>query len=254
MSNQASENNRLSSKEFWIADRGSDFEFRRTENNHSYDLLIKKYIPPVTQGTVLEIGSYPGTHLTTFGLLGYTLNGVDFNPDNAKGLPAWLQSEGFKTGYFTNDDFFEYQPVELFDVVSSFGFVEHFENYGEVIQRHLDLTKPGGYVVITAPNFYGFIQHWLHKTFDKENLSIHNVYSMQPDVWAKQLEEQGWEILYAGYFGGFWFWKGKPQLGWFKQKAIGLIERIIIRLRPLLWFESKAFSAHCGIVARKKNN
>ncbi|MFN5134083.1 MAG: class I SAM-dependent methyltransferase [Chitinophagaceae bacterium] len=248
------DNNRLSTKEFWIADRGADFTFRRTENKHPYDYLIKKYIPPVKEGSALEIGSYPGNHLTTFGLLGYTLNGVDFNPDNTKGLPTWLQSEGFKIGQFTNDDFFEYQPDELFDVVSSFGFVEHFENFEEVILRHWELTKPGGYLVITAPNFYGWLQYWLHKTFDKENLAIHNVYSMRPEVWSSLLKKHGCEILYSGYFGGFAFWKGKPKLNLIKRAMIWVIERVIIRVSPLIRFESKAFSAHCGIVAHKKIN
>ncbi len=244
------ETNRLSTQEFWVSDRGYNFNFQR-HTGHAYDKLILKYIPDTKNGTCLEIGSYPGPHLTTFGDLHYTLNGVDFNPDNAKGLPAWLKKEGFKVGHFAAEDLFQFKTDELYDVVCSFGFIEHFINYEEVIQRHIDLTKINGYVLITTPNFRGRIQYWLHKTFDKENLSIHNVKSMRPDLWANQLEENGFEILYQGYFGGFWFWKGKPHLTWVKRKLIWIIERIIIRVRPLFRFESAAFSAHCGIVARK---
>lgn len=247
------ENDRLSTKEFWISERGEDFHFKRQENGHAYDKLILKYIPVNQKGTCLEIGSYPGPHLATFGDLKYTLNGVDFNPDNEKGLPAWLSKEGFKVGHFTSEDLFQFKPDEYYDVVCSFGFIEHFIHFEEVIQKHIDLTKAGGYVLITTPNFRGWIQYWLHKTFDKENLSIHNVTSMRPDLWAKQLEENGFEILYHGYFGGFWFWKGEPRLNWLKRRLIWVIERIIIRIRPFIRFESSAFSAHCGIVARKVN-
>lgn len=247
------ETNHLSTQEFWTAGR-ENFEFKRHEKGHSYDQLIQQYIPENKNGTCLEIGSYPGPHLATFGDLGYTLNGIDFNPDNDTGLPAWLSGEGYKVGRFLSADLFSFSTAEQFDVVCSFGFIEHFLNFEEVIQKHIDLVKPGGYLLITTPNFRGAIQHWLHKTFDKENLAIHNVKSMRPDLWQKQVTLNGFEVLYQGYFGGFWFWKGQPELNGFKRKTIWLIERIIPRLRKMLWFESSSFSAHCGIVAHKKTN
>jgi len=246
-------NTKLTTSEFWTAPRPG-FYFKRHDKNHNNDVFILKYIPPTTTGTCIEIGSYPGPHLATFGDLGYELYGVDFNPDNVIGLPEWLKKEGFKVGKFWNSDIFEFDPKMMFDVVASFGFIEHFTNYEEIILKHAFLVNFGGYLLITTPNFRGTIQYWLHKTFDKDNLAIHNVQSMRPEVWAKVLKEHGFEIIYHGYFGGFWFWKGQPELGYIKRKLIWLIERIIIRIRHLLWFQSPGFSAYCGIVARRINN
>src|SRR5258705_7614303 len=137
------ESNRLSTQEFWVTER-KNFVFKRHEKGHSYDQLIQKYIPVNNNGTCLEIGSYPGPHLATFGDLGYTLNGVDFNPDNDKGLPAWLSREGYKVGQFRSADIFQFSTDERYDVVCSFGFIEHILNFDEVIRKHIDLVKTCG--------------------------------------------------------------------------------------------------------------
>jgi 2-polyprenyl-3-methyl-5-hydroxy-6-metoxy-1,4-benzoquinol methylase len=243
-------NVKLTTQEYWQSNRES-VVFKRQGVGHGIDEFIKQYIPITTNGSVIEIGSFPGPHLATFGDLGYELNGIDFCTDNATGLPQWLQREGFKTGDFWVSDFFEFTTPRQFDVVCSFGFIEHFLNYDEVIAKHAALVKKGGYLMITTPNFRGSVQHFLHKKFDKENLAVHNVHSMYPEKWAKQLEQMGFEIKYKGYFGGFWFWRGAEQLSPVKTKLLWLTERIIPRLRKLIWFESAACSAYCGIVAKK---
>lgn len=243
-------NDKLTTKEYWEANRES-LVFKRQEKGHGIDVFIKKYIPENRQGSAIEIGSFPGPHLTTFGDLGYELNGIDFCPDNGVGLPNWLKQEGFRTGDFWVSDFFEFNTERRFDAVSSFGFIEHFLNYDEVIAKHAELVKQGGYLMITTPNFRGSVQYFLHKQFDKDNLALHNVKSMYPDKWAKQLKALGFEIIYQGYFGGFWFWRGDEPLTPLKRKFLWVIERVINRVRKMLWFESAACSAYCGIVARK---
>lgn len=242
--------NNLTTKEYWVADPGY-YKFSRHEN-HEIDQFIKKYIPPNDQGSCIEIGSFPGPHLTTFGDLGYTLNGLDFHPLNEKKLPEWLISHGYKTGDFVSMDFFRFSPGKSFDVVASFGFIEHFQNYKEVILKHAGLVNEHGYLMITTPNFRGWIQQWLHNTFDKNNLALHNLDSMRPDAWATILQDAGFEIIYKGYFGGFSFWRDPEKMSTLKRKAIWVIERIITRLRKILWFQSGAFSAYCGIVAKKR--
>lgn len=241
---------RLTTQEYWTGENPS-FEFQK-HSNHAISDLIRKYIPPANGGNCIEIGSFPGPFLTVFGDLGYELNGIDFHSKNARELPDWLTSIGYKTAEFKTIDFFDYKSSRKFDVVASFGFIEHFQNFEDVTQRHGDLVKDDGYIVITTPNFRGWIQKWLHKTFDKRNLAIHNLDSMYPDEWAKVLKRQGFEVKYCGYFGGFQFWRDKEPMSGIKKPGIWVIERMIARLRKILWFESAAFSAYCGIVARKK--
>jgi 2-polyprenyl-3-methyl-5-hydroxy-6-metoxy-1,4-benzoquinol methylase len=243
------EKERLTTKQNWIYEN-PNFIFKR-HKDHEIERLIKNYIPIKTDGNCIEIGSFPGPFLTMFGDLGYTLNGIDFHPKNEKDLPEWLQSQGYKVDEFKTVDFFEYTTAKKFDVVASFGFIEHFENYKEVILKHAGLVNENGYIIITTPNFKGWIQRWLHKTFDKNNLELHNLESMQPKIWASLLAENGFEIKYQGFFGGFLFWRSIEQMNIFKKKILWIIVRVIPRLRKVIWFESKAFSGFCGLVAKK---
>lgn len=245
--------NKLTTKEFWVQP-GIQYEFSR-HKSHDIDTFIKKYIPKISNGTCIEIGSYPGPHLATFGDLGYTLNGIDFHPDNSLSLPIWLNKENYEVGIFQSVDFFEFETNQKYDVVASFGFIEHFINYKEVIEKHASFVANDiGYLIITTPNFRGCLQYFLHKFFDKKNLALHNTESMNPRIWKNILEEAGFEIIYHGYFGNFWFWHGHENLPKWKKKLLWVIERAIPRIRRILWFQSSIFSAYAGIVARKKAN
>lgn len=241
---------RLTTQDYWQS-QSSFAKFKRHEKGHGIDTFIRKYIPSVVDGSVLEIGSFPGSHLPTFGDLGYQVNGIDFCVENGTAVPAWLQKEGCKTGTFWVADFFEFSPSHQFDVVCSFGFIEHFEEFEKVILKHSSLVKDNGYILITTPNFKGVIQQLLHRYFDKNNLALHNLKSMQPALWAKLLEQNGYTVIYKGYFGGFWFWRGHEEFGRVKKGLLWLIERMIPRMRRLLPLEAKAYSAYCGIVAKK---
>ena len=244
-------NVKLTTQEYWQSNSESVI-FKRQDASHDIDVFIQKYIPSTRVGAAIEIGSFPGPHLATFGDLGYELNGVDFCIGNDVGLPKWLMSQGFKIGDFILCDFFDFKSDRQFDVVCSFGFIEHFLNYEEVIAKHADLVNKGGYLVITTPNFRGSVQLFLHKYFDKENLAVHNLESMQPKKWAEQLTESGFEILYKGHFGKFWFWHGTEKLSFFKRRLLWIIQRLVPVIRKLMISDSSAVSAYCGIVARRK--
>lgn len=242
---------RLTTKYYWV--HGPDpLSFGRHSPGHGLDNYIREFIPANPAGSVIEIGSFPGPHLATFGDLGYTLSGIDFHPANETAVPHWLQKEGFKTGEFMAGDFFETSLEKKYDVVASFGFIEHFKNFEEVILLHAALVKETGYLIITTPNFRGFIQYMLHKTFDKSNLAVHNLESMRPKKWAKILSDNGFEIITKGYFGNFWFWHGAEKHGKLKKAILRLAEHSVVFFRKVLWFNSSAFSAYCGIVAKKK--
>lgn len=245
------EQNRLTTKEYWTAVIPA-FQFERHQG-HAIEALIKKYISSTISGNVIEIGSFPGPFLAAFGDLGFTLNGIDFHPKNKTDLPAWLLAQGFKTGDFQTVDFFEFVTEKKYDVVASFGFIEHFKNYEEVIMKHATMVNENGYLIITTPNFRGWLQHWLHKTFDLRNLQLHNIESMQPAVWARILRANGFEIIFHGYLGGFQFWRSPERMNSLKKGALWVIERVITRVKKLLWFESPVFSGYCGVVAKKRS-
>jgi 2-polyprenyl-3-methyl-5-hydroxy-6-metoxy-1,4-benzoquinol methylase len=243
--------NYLTSKQYWISDVNS-FTFQTHPFDHEISVLIRKFIPRSPNSSCIEIGSFPGPFLTVFGDLEYKLNGIDFHPLNNCELPRWLKSLGYITEDFIESDFFSFSTERKFEAVASFGFIEHFLDYKDVILRHAGLVACGGVLIITTPNFKGLIQYMLHKVFDSKNLSLHNTESMKPKEWKAILEQEGFEILFCGYFGDFWFWHANEKLPFFKRKILWVLERVIPRIRKMLWFQSGTFSAYAGIVAKKK--
>jgi len=152
---------------------------------------------PGGPGECLEVGCFPGRFLTLFGERGYALSGIDF----AKGLervPVWLQSLGYDVGSFPKADFMTHDFGRRFDVVYSLGVVEHLTNWNEAIVRHAALVKPGGHLMIGAPNFSGLLQRVLHRYLDLPSYVTHYIPSMSAAAWAKILARIGFEILLEG--------------------------------------------------------
>lgn len=243
--------NNLTSKEFWVQSYGNvDLSY---DENHDISKLLLKYIPFNDKGNCIEIGSFPSNYLPILGKLGYTLNGIDFHPLNMSIIPKWLLNEGFSVDKFYSSDFFNFENSNAYDVVVSFGFIEHFKDFIHVIHKHTDLVKQNGYLVITVPNFQGFFQYILHFLFDRENLKRHNLSAMKPLQWKNYLLQNGFEILYVGYFGNFWFWvDNNDKRSTISRIFIKIIQRSLKLFRLISKSESKHFSAYAGIIAIKK--
>lgn len=213
--------------------------------------LINRYIERTENKNVVEIGCFPGRYLSVFGDLGYYLNGIDLTP-RIKELPLWLESQGYKVGDFLCDDFLNFKADRQYDIVCSFGFVEHFVNFDEVIKKHLDLVAQNGKIIITTPNFKGFIQNKLHLFFDRKNFEKHYIPSMDPFVWKNILEDSGFDILYCGWWGGFDFWSDNS--GGFFSKIIGFILNKLGKILRFFPINSQFFSPYSVAVARRKKS
>lgn len=242
----------LTNQAYWFDDY-KGLKFGKQSESHAINILLKKYVNQFPGGTCLELGSYPGPFLATLGEMGYQLNGVDFNPDNNVGLPNWLQQQGYNCGNFWVDDIQVFNTVEKFDLVCSFGFIEHFTNYEEIILKHIKFLKSKGVIVITTPNFRGGLQYFFHRLLDKENLRAHYLPSMYPANWARLLEENGFEIHYNGYFGNFAFWVKQPErLQGFSKLIYRMVCYLSVFFHRFIPFESSFYSAYCGVIAKKK--
>ena len=242
---------RLTDKEYWLQSYG-DHQFGKQDEKHDINIFIKKYIKKVKNGKCLELGSFPGPFLSTLGDLGYKLNGIDYHPDNATKLPNWLKSIGYHTENFMVEDIFNIKPSPQFDLVCSFGLIEHFTNYKEVIHIHSTFLKTGGTLLITTPNMKGWMQQIFRRILDKKNLDAHYLPSMNPKKWSKYLNDNGFRVEYYGYFGNFGFWVAEPQnqKGW-KKHLLQFVFYLSVFFRRFIPFESSAYSCYCGIVAQK---
>lgn len=139
----------------------------------------------VTAGDrLLEIGCAPGKILAWAAAeLGAEVAGLDYSEQGIAfsrklfadlGLTADLRCEDLLETSFENGSF---------DVVFSAGVIEHFDDPGPVVSRHMDLVRAGGVAVIAVPN-YGGIYGRLQRRLDPANLAIHNTTIMTPDAMA----------------------------------------------------------------------
>ena len=248
---------RLTNKDYWDSMYSGKTAFFDNKD-HSISYFLNQYLKNGDSKESLEIGSFPGAFQPTIARNGYKLNGIDFNEGNSKELPNWLKSLNIDIGKFHTYDFFLFiKDFETkYDLVCSFGFIEHFKNYEEVLKLHCNLVKPGGQLVLTTPNFRGWMQFIPHFLVDRQNLSKHYLPSMNPDKWRHILETNGFDVEYSGYFGGYSFWIDKrADKGTFMYVFQRFVEGAISQLKKIfsiLNFESSSFSCFCGVVATKR--
>jgi L-malate glycosyltransferase len=223
--------------------------FSKIEKDNLIRIWIEKYLPE-GKGDAIEIGAFPGSFLTIFGNMGYCLHGIDRVLGIETTVPQFLKSLNYVTGAFIQNDFLAYDFKEIkYDVVSSFGFIEHFTDWKDVIRKHADITKSGGYLILETPNFKGIVQRLIHWFLDRENFNRHIIDSMDPNKWRTILGND-FEILYCGWFGRFKFWVdiGKRN---FLQRIILRIAYFITPYLSKILPDHSAYSPWCGIIARK---
>lgn len=207
----AADQNKLSSQQHW-EDRWAgmekltlEFDPRRTSFREIDDLLSRN-LPRNPKLRFLEVGCYPGSYLWYFNKrFGYQVSGLEYVEaccDKARDL---LSRAGVN-GEIIHEDLFSYSAPEesLWDIVGSFGFVEHFEDTRNVIQKHLALLKPGGFLVITVPNHHGSNGQIL-KRVSREKYGIHNRMSYA-DLLMGIEGCEGVKVLEGGYLGRLGFW------------------------------------------------
>ena len=215
---------------------------------------VEAFIPPVSPQagkTCIEIGCYPGRYLAVFGERGYALYGVD-RCKQLPLLPEGLKNLGYRTGEFWNEDFMRFAPGMKFDVVASFGFLEHFTNYQEVLEKHVGLVKDGGFLVLTVPNFLGGVQNWLHRNFDALNYSRHYIPAMDIKSWNGILRNKGFCELYSGYFGGFAYWTEPEERGLWSRGVLKLLGKGSPFLKKVLTADRKLYSPYGGVILQKQ--
>lgn len=156
-----------------------------------------------TNGRVLEIGCAPGKWLAfmakTFGL---DPAGIEYSMAGMLATKRNFMLLSLNADEIINADFFELAPRDEYDVVMSFGFIEHFDNPEDVVARHLKWVKPGGKLVLGVPNFNGVykpLQRILkNEILDKHNLTIMNL------QWFKSLANKfNMEAEHVGFLGSF---------------------------------------------------
>lgn len=144
--------------------------------------LLERYVKENCR--YIEIGCAPGKLLAwVASVLKAEVSGLDYSEPGIAKCSALFDALGLKAKLYHEDLFNHQLQSASFDVVASFGVIEHFDDARPVVQRHLDLLKPGGVALITLPN-YGGIYGPLQRYCCSENLLLHNLEIMKPCALA----------------------------------------------------------------------
>jgi len=88
---------------------------------------------------------------------------------------------------------------KCFDVVGSFGLVEHFDNRQPIWNLSYSLLSKGGVCLCVAPNLSGI--NWFFAHCFTQALSWH--FCVTLDQLISEAEAEGFKIVEAGYLGGY---------------------------------------------------
>lgn len=212
---------RLTTEDYWNS-LHSEFKPFKVKNIE-ISKELKKFLPVNPDYKCVEIGAYFGRYLCYMAdKFKYKPCAIEYSQD-CNHIAQMFEANDIKDYQILNEDFFKIKDVE-FDVVTSFGFIEHFDNYEEVIGKHFDILKPGGYLVLGVPA-WGCLQELFSRAFcSKERidrlLDTHNTKMMKLNILKKSISNLHCKILFSGYVRGtdFWFnWNDtfvKKELRW----------------------------------------
>lgn len=218
------------------------------------DRILQRHIRPGIHRTCLEVGCYPGRFLRYFhDRFDLALSGLEYVEWCAVRCEELL-SQAHCPCTVHHGDLFSWETNERWDVVSSFGLIEHFEDTRDVIENHARLLAPEGLLVITFPRHEGIYGN-IMGAIAPDRLAMHNRMSLQRAVDAVE-SVPGLRLVEACLLGRVGF--GASRLhewlrshGRLAQTALGI---------PIRTFEfagrylpnSRLFSPHAGILAIKQ--
>lgn len=224
------------------------------------DSLINKFLPKYTgskktQPIICEIGSGDGKLLKKMAkIIGYKPYGIEYSREAAK-ISKKNGVDVFVGNAFDKKVLNKFK--NHFDVIFSYGFVEHIIPPEKAIRLHLDLIKPGSYFVVQIPRFKGFNLLRL-KFFRPDLLRNHNLDIMNEDVLKKLCKLPNVKKIYCGNYGTFKLRlpMNNKNYKYYLLKAICSLDYILNPLFRLLFkdkgFETNFFSPSVMFIGQKK--
>jgi len=211
---------------------------------------------------LLEVGCAKSVWLPYFVKeFGFEVCGLDYSPIGCEMATQITSANGVDAEIYCADLFSP--PVSMlgqFDVVVSFGVVEHFEDTSVCLKSVSAFLKPGGMLITTIPNMVGLIGG-LQKAVNKPVYNIHRLIDSVMLCDAHKLA--GLEVLKCDYFilssFGVISLKGisiNSLSGLAKKLLRGILARIsklvwLIESRFLFFYSNRTFSPYIYCIARK---
>lgn len=213
---------------------------------------------------LVEVGCARSAVLPLFAKkLGFQVSGIDYSPNGCEQTRLMLEREEVLGEVYCCDIFsIPDDLVERFDVVVSFGLIEHFSNTTEIVAALSRLIKPGGLIFTNVPNMNG-MTGFVQRILDKKVYDIH--VPLSAEVVREAHEKAGLSIVSCDYFLSTHF--GVINLNsirvysfewWIKKVTLAVLARISM---GIWWLErllgplptGRVFSPYVNCLATKPN-
>ena len=201
----------LTDDEFWNdhwGGRNLPIEYSRKDRYRMHRAILKvfdRYASPSVSGesSVMEIGGAPGGYLAALARSGYCANALDISTKGCEILQENFDLLGLDIDIHQMDlRTVDEANLPQYDLVYSLGVIEHFDDYDDIIALHMKIAKPGGIIIIGAPNFNGLNRPLLRLT-RPDIFEWHNLDAMRVHRWLEQTPVEESELVWRGYIGGF---------------------------------------------------
>ncbi len=213
--------------------------------------VFDKFLKKDENKNCIEIGCVPGRFLVYISKkFGYRVYGLDFA--DISPVENLFKKENITNYKLYKKDFLKFKSKEKFDVVTSFGFIEHFDDYDTIFKKHINLMKKDGLFILEMPNF-NFGQYYLHKIFDKANLARHNLKIMNLNVLRDLCNKYGLDILNLDYYKTADFWIDNNDKHFIFAKIFANSLRVLFKvISYFVNYPNEYLSPYIMLVARKK--
>jgi SAM-dependent methyltransferase len=162
-----------------------------------------RHLPVDPTLSVLEIGGAPGRYLAYLRRhFGYEVNVLEYSTVGYELARRNLELLEIPARIVHGDMFDARVSIPRCDIVYSLGLIEHFDDPTAVIEAHLRFVKPGGILIIGAPNLLG-VSRLLYDRLSPSVLQSHHAPATDPRAWQAFEERFRLVSLWKGYVGGF---------------------------------------------------
>jgi 2-polyprenyl-3-methyl-5-hydroxy-6-metoxy-1,4-benzoquinol methylase len=258
---------KLSEKEYWdevlIANK-----LPRINSPKAYTYRVTMdFIDPfidANKKTFFEVGCGTSGWLPYFAKkYNLLVSGLDYSEVGCRLAEENLKLQNIKFGEIICKDFFlpDCTNGKTYDVVFSYGVIEHFDRPEDLAKIFSSFIKPNGIIITLVPNLNGLIgilsQYFIREVFD-----IHRV--IKPNQLVDYHSHAGLSNQKTGYAGTFSLavipWdksrKGLFRYSWFRKNMVRVIyvaDRLLSQVFKLLGrhFPSQFLSPYVISIAKK---